>query len=130
MDDRYFTRPFRYSFNLLNDPTSAWVRFDHHTGGVEHFSPGPTHGLFEPQFVPRSRDAPEGDGYLVGIANDHSRMRSEVVIADAQRLAEGPIGRVLLPFRLHMQVHGCWVPAHELPFDSEIDPDFVGGPYV
>ena len=146
MDDRYLTRPFRYSFNLLTDPTlpfdearggnlrgkitNAWYRFDHHTQRVERFSAGETHGLFEPQFVPRRRDAAEGDGYLMGVANDYAQMKSELVIADAQRLAEGPIARVKLPFRLHMQVHGCWVPAHELPFDFDIDPDFIGGPYV
>ena len=57
-------------------------------------------------------------------------MKSELVIADAQHLAEGPIARVKLPFRLHMQVHGCWVSALDLPFDFDSDPDFIGGPYV
>ena len=37
-------------------------------------------------------------------------MRSELVIADAMRLGEGPIARVKLPFRLHTQVHGWWEP--------------------
>ena len=51
-------------------------------------------------------------------------MSSELVIADAQHLAHGPIGRVKLPFRLHMQVHGCWVSSRDLPFDFDSDPDF------
>jgi carotenoid cleavage dioxygenase len=57
-------------------------------------------------------------------------MKSELVIADAQHLAAGPIARVKLPFRLHMQVHGCWASSRDLPFDFDTDPDFVGGPYV
>ena len=57
-------------------------------------------------------------------------MKSELVILDAQHLGDGPIGRVKLPFRLHMQVHGCWVSSGELPFDFDTDPDFIGGPYV
>jgi carotenoid cleavage dioxygenase len=66
--------------------------------------------------VPRSATAPEGDGFLVGVVNDFSAMRSELVIVDAQRLEEGAIARVLLPFRLHTQVHGWWVSAADLPF--------------
>ena len=146
MDDRYLSLPFRYSFNLLTDPelpydeerggslrgkvSNTWYRFDHEANRVDKFFPGNTHGLYEPQFVPRRKDAPEGDGYLIGIANDYAEMKSELLIADAQHLADGPIARVKLPFRLHMQVHGWWVPSTELPFDFDIDQDFVGGPYV
>ena len=132
MDDRYMTRPFRYSYMLMVDPdvpydrvlggnlsvriANAWYRFDHATGRHARFIAGNTHGLSEPQFVPRSADAPEGDGFLVGVANDFSSMRSELLIADAQRLEEGVIARVQLPFRLHTQVHGWWVSAADLPF--------------
>jgi carotenoid cleavage dioxygenase len=59
--------------------------------------------------VPRSADAPEGDGYLIGVVNDFRSMRSELVVVDAMDLAAGTIARVKLPFRLHMQVHGWWV---------------------
>jgi carotenoid cleavage dioxygenase-like enzyme len=132
MDDRYLTRPFRYSYMLMLDRdvpfdrdrggnlavrvANAWYRFDHATGRHDRFIAGTTHGLSEPQFVPRSADAPEGDGFLVGVVNDFSAMRSELVIVDAQRLEAGAIARVLLPFRLHTQVHGWWVSAADLPF--------------
>ena len=141
MDDRYLTLPFRYSFNLLTDPEfpyderrggplrgkvwNAWYRFDHETNHIDKFFAGDTHALWEPQFVPRHKDAPEGDGYLIGVANNHAEMKSELVIVDAHRMAEGAIARVKLPFRLHMQVHGWWVPATELPFDFATDPDFA-----
>jgi carotenoid cleavage dioxygenase-like enzyme len=125
IDDRYLTQPFRYSYMLALDPArpfdrarggnlsvrvaNSYFRFDHHAQKIDRFHAGDTHGLAEPQFVPRSADAPEGDGWIIGVANDFSRMCSELVIADAQRLEEGPIARVRLPFRLHTQVHGCWV---------------------
>ena len=146
MDDRYLTLPFRYSFNLLSDPTfpfdesrggnlrgriaNAWYRFDHRSMSVERFFAGDTHSLHEPQFVPRRPDAAEGDGFLIGVADDYAERKSELVIADAQRLTEGPLARVKLPFRLHMQVHGCWASSGDLPFDFDVDPDFIGGPYV
>jgi carotenoid cleavage dioxygenase len=94
---------------------NAWYRFDHRSGRHDRFIAGTTHGLSEPQFVPRSADAPEGDGFLVGVANDFSTMRSELVIVDAQRLEDGALARVKLPFRLHTQVHGWWVSAADLP---------------
>jgi carotenoid cleavage dioxygenase-like enzyme len=134
MDDRYLTLPFRYSYNLVSDPagkpTNAWYRFDHHLLRTECFPAGETHALHEPQFVPRRHDAAEGEGYLIGVANNHAEGKSELIIVDAQRLAEGAIAKVLLPFRLHMQVHGCWASARELPFEFDADPDFLGGPYV
>ena len=146
MDERYLTLPFRYSFNLLSDPTfpfdaarggvlrgaitNAWYRFDHRAMTVERFVAGDTHSLHEPQFVPRRPDAAEGDGYLIGVADDYAERKSELVIADAQRLSEGALARVKLPFRLHRQVHGCWASSGDLPFDFDVDPDFIAGPYV
>lgn len=146
MDDRFLTLDYRWSFNLLTDPdlpwdaeasgvpvgsaTNAWYRFDHQNQSVDKFFAGPTHALFEPQFVPRRDGAPEGDGYIVGVANDYAAMRGELVIADAQHLADGPVARVLMPFRLHMQVHGWWVPASTLPFDFGHDFDYHGPDYA
>ena len=133
IDDRYVTRKNRYSFMMMSDPTmpvnrdfadtlavrvsNAWYRFDHVTGGIEKFSPGDSHGVSEMQFVPRSPTAPEGDGYLIGVVNDFRALRSELVVVDAMDLAAGAVARVKLPFRLHMQVHGWWVPRAELPFE-------------
>jgi len=37
------------------------------------------------------------------------------VIVDAQRLSEGEIARIILPFRGGPQVHGAWYEAEELP---------------
>jgi carotenoid cleavage dioxygenase-like enzyme len=45
-------------------------------------------------------------------------MRSELVIADAERLGEGDIARIILPFRISQQVHGIWAGAKELPLTS------------
>jgi carotenoid cleavage dioxygenase len=132
VDDRYLTRPFRYSYMMMTDPSmpfderrggtlaargsNAWVRFDHATGETTAFFAGDVHGVSEPQFIPRATDSPEGDGYLIGAVNNFEEKRSEIVIADAQRLGEGPIARIKLPFRLHTQVHGWWASADDLPF--------------
>ena len=126
MDDRYIARNFRYSFMGYFDPTkplhacmnnmtgritNCYGRYDHLTGKVDTFFAGSAHSLQENCFVPRSVNAPEGDGYVIGVATDYAAMKSELVVIDAQRMTEGAIARVKLPFRIHPQVHGWWTPA-------------------
>ncbi len=61
--------------------------------------------------MPRARDAPEGDGYVMGIVNRRAENRSDLVILDAQRMDEGPIATIKIPVRLKYGIHGNWVPA-------------------
>jgi carotenoid cleavage dioxygenase-like enzyme len=130
VDPRYLTRDQRYVFtgftddtkpfntarggNLAGRVTNSYGRFDFKTGKTEAMFAGDTHSLAEACFVPKKGD--EGTGYIIGVASNFAEMRSELVIADAQRLSEGPIGRVLLPFRAAPQVHGTWVNVDQLPF--------------
>jgi carotenoid cleavage dioxygenase len=67
-------------------------------------------------FAPRSKNAPEGDGYLIGIVtrlNEHGR--SDLVLVDAMNLEAGPIAIVKMPYRIVGQVHGFWTPGDQLP---------------
>lgn len=115
-DDRYHTVPYRYGFQIGGGPDGAgWLRMDHQTGKVDVFNPGPDAQLSEMCFVPRRKGAPEGDGYLVGVCSRlKENRRSDLLIVDAQRLSEGPIATVKLPYRAAPQVHGFWVPGDQL----------------
>jgi carotenoid cleavage dioxygenase len=95
-------------------PTNSYLRFDVHSGQVDRYFAGPAHTLQECTFVPRASGR-EGDGYLIGVCSNFRDMRSELIIADAERLGEGDIARVILPFRISPQVHGTWASAKELP---------------
>jgi carotenoid cleavage dioxygenase len=110
-DDRYHTVPYR--FGILNG--GGWTVLDHQKGTSKTFTlPGAS--LAEATFVPRKRGAPEGDGYLIGVA---SRMkengRSDLVIVDTQDLDAGPVATIKMPYRVVGQIHGYWVPGDELP---------------
>lgn len=94
---------------------NSYGRFDVATGKLDSYFAGATHNLQECSFVPR-KGTTEGDGYLVGVAENFAERRSELIIADAQRLGEGDVARVILPFRISGQVHGVWAGADELPF--------------
>ena len=110
-DDRYHTVPYRWG--ILNG--SGWNLLDHQTGKVQTFTlPGAA--LAEATFVPRKPGAPEGDGYLIGVASQMKEAgRSDLIIVDTQDLAAGPIATVHMPYRVVGQIHGLWVPGDQLP---------------
>ena len=116
-DDRYQGRPYRYGYMIVYrsaDGSSATGRLDHETGELETYAPGPGDAVQECQFVPRSPDAPEGDGWLLVPVNRISENRSDLVVLDAQDIAAGPVATIKLPVRVRATFHGTWVPADAL----------------
>lgn len=116
-DDRYHTLPYRYGFMLAFGATGpCWTMVDHHTGEKSVYAPPPGSVPSEMCFVPRSKDAPEGDGYLIGIVTRKMEGgRSDLVLVDTRDLAAGPVATIKLPCRIVGQVHGFWVPGDSLP---------------
>ncbi len=128
-DDRFHTLPYRYGFmptmdstrpfderlaRVLTQPVNCYTRFDHGTRATASFFVGGESTLQECVFVPRRAGALEGDGYLVGLANRLLEGRTDLLVLDAQHLAEGPVATVRLPFRLGMGIHGWWVSEAQL----------------
>ena len=101
IDERFYTRPNRYVWvqyadldrpfhgDLPDDPrlrpVNCYGRFDMIDRTMEAYFAGPENVLQEPVFVPRSVDAAEGDGSIMGTAHNLVEMRTEVVILEAQR---------------------------------------------
>jgi len=116
-DDRYQGRPYRYGYMIVyrsSDGSSSIGRLDHATGELDVWSPGPGDTVQEAQFVPRTPDAPEGDGWLVLPVARVSKGRSDLVILDAANLAAGPVATLRLPVKVRATFHGTWVPAETL----------------
>ena len=128
-DDRYHTLPYRYGFmptidftkpvdeRLANAPTrpvNCYTKFDVQTRQTSTFYVGNACSLQECCFVPRSARAPEGDGYLLGIANVLLEGRSNLVVVDTQHMEDGAVATVKLPFRLNQGIHGWWVPGNNI----------------
>jgi carotenoid cleavage dioxygenase len=123
-DDRYNTMPYRYGFAACPDPDAApgavagscYARMDVQNGTYQLWNAGPSVSLAEPVFAPKSRNAREGEGYLLGVAYHYTEnLRSDLVILDAEHLNEGPIARVKLPLQASPQVHGWWVREDQYP---------------
>lgn len=116
-DDRYQGRDYTHGFVIVyrsRDGSSSTGRVNVRTGELDVWSPGPGNTVQECQFVPRTPDAPEGDGWLLVPVSRVAEMRSDLVVLDAQNLAVGPVATVKLPVRVRSTFHGTWVPAETL----------------
>ncbi|MCA9577859.1 MAG: carotenoid oxygenase family protein, partial [Myxococcales bacterium] len=113
-------RPTRYSYNMRIAPTPTLrfdgvVKYDTTTGETSEHVFGPGRYGSEAPFAPADPSraqlaAHEDDGYLTSFVHDEGTGRSEVVVLRAQDLAAGPVARVLLPRRVPLGFHACWVP--------------------
>ncbi|WP_313806293.1 carotenoid oxygenase family protein [Sphingobium sp.] len=135
VDERFMGQDMRYAYTSFNDGSKALDRdrvgtgirritnsygvFDMKDRTMRSFYAGPTHALQEVTFVPRHADAEEGDGWLIGTANNYADMRTELVVVDASHPEDGALGRVILPFRSNVQVHGRWYSDEQLNFGRE-----------
>ncbi|MFI4936503.1 MAG: carotenoid oxygenase family protein [Caulobacterales bacterium] len=113
-DERRAGLGYRHGWFAASTRRPEGVRFDAiahidlTTGKrVQHvFDSGDAPG--EPVFVPRSADAPEGDGWLVAVVYRQAEDRSDFVVFDAQDVPAGPIAVARLPRRVPFGFHGNW----------------------
>ena len=114
-DERFFGQPYRYTYTMaLPDgefaiDSSKLYKHDLEAGTreVHEFGEGRYPGEFV--FVPRSQDAPEGDGWMVGLVIDLPHETTDLVILDATRFAEAPVASIRIPHRVPPGFHGNWV---------------------
>lgn len=129
IDDRYATQPHGHGWMPVTDMSMPFNgpsarasglrlnRLGHmnfRTGKESTWFCGPDSLIQEPCFVPRTPDAPEGDGYIVALVDDIVRNYSDLVMLDAQNVEAGPLCRIKLPFRLRQGLHGNWADANQL----------------
>jgi len=87
---------------------------DLESGEEQHLWCGPVSSLQEPCFIPRSKDAPEGDGWIVMVCNRLEEQRSDLLLFDALQVDKGPIATIKIPIRLRFGLHGNWANAAEI----------------
>ncbi|MCY1667302.1 carotenoid oxygenase family protein [Rhizobium sp. SL86] len=129
-DDRYMGRQYSHGFVIAMDPTKPFneerigprpfqffnqlAHINVGTGKIKTWFADDQSCFQEPIFVPKRADAPEGEGYVIGLCNRLLDQATDLLILDAQHLDEGPIATVKLPMRLRMSLHGNWVPGSVL----------------
>jgi carotenoid cleavage dioxygenase len=91
------------------------------TGAEQHWWCGPVSSLQEPCFIPRSKQAPEGDGWIVQICNRLDEHRSDLLLFDALDIAKGPIATIDIPIQMRFGLHGNWVNAADIGLKAARD---------
>ena len=108
--NRYTYHVLMGRMRTLEQPHFAGLaKYDLQKGSAVTYHPGEGYWFSEAPFAPRSNPQSEDDGYLVGFVWNGLENRSEVWIIDAQKLAEGPVARVILPQRVPHGFHSTWV---------------------
>lgn len=130
IDDRYASQPYRHGWLLVSDFQKPFegpggrasglmmntiAHIDVSTRKQSTWWAGAQSMAQEVCFIPRTRDAAEGDGYLVALIDNLVTNYSDLAIFDAQHVAEGPLARAKLPFRLRPGLHGNWADRSQLP---------------
>jgi carotenoid cleavage dioxygenase-like enzyme len=83
------------------------------TGKTEYYDPGEHCHVEEPVFIPRTKDAPEGDGWVLTMVERRAINRSDLVLLDTKNFSQ-PTAIIQLPYKIRGQIHGNWVPAEQL----------------
>jgi carotenoid cleavage dioxygenase-like enzyme len=113
-DERRAGLSYRHGWfaGRLNKPADfdfdCIAHIDHATGKRTDYAFAPGEAPGEPIFVPRSADAPEGDGWLIATLYRAAEDRSDLVIFDALDIASGPIAYAKSPRRVPFGFHGNW----------------------
>lgn len=117
-DERRIGKPYRHLFTVgfrqASQSAEADGRLLHHdlaTGArrVHDFGAGRLPGEFV--FVPRATDAPEGDGWVMGLVVDPARGETALEILDASDVEAAPVARILIPHVVPPGFHGNFIPA-------------------
>jgi carotenoid cleavage dioxygenase len=118
IDDRYTGSPYRYAFTVGLRPGQgaalagpALLRHDLVTGRVDRHDFGAGREGGEAVFVPRAADAPEADGWLLGVVHDTATNRSELVVIDTADFTGPPVAAIRLPVRVPHGLHAQWTAA-------------------
>jgi carotenoid cleavage dioxygenase-like enzyme len=88
------------------------------SGAEQHWWCGPVSSLQEPCFIPRSKQGPEGDGWIVQICNRLDDHRSDLLLFDALDIAKGPIAAIDIPIQMRFGLHGNWVDAADIGLNT------------
>ncbi|MGH3169823.1 MAG: carotenoid oxygenase family protein [Trebonia sp.] len=110
VDERVVGRRHRYGYTVLQyvEEPDALLKHDLDRGTTEVRSFGAGREPGEFVFVPRTADAAEDDGVLMGFVYDAATDRSDLMLLDAATLED--VAAIHLPTRVPNGFHGNWIP--------------------
>ncbi|KAF9890399.1 hypothetical protein FE257_006067 [Aspergillus nanangensis] len=122
IDERFMTRPYTHVFLgvVLGNPgpgvipsLNGLAMVNTETGKTVFYNPGDDCHVEEPVFIPRQRDAPQGDGWVLTMVERKATNRSDLVLLDTRDFSR-PAALIRLPYRIRSQIHGNWAAGEQL----------------
>jgi carotenoid cleavage dioxygenase len=113
---------YAYTVHISAETTflfDALMKYDLHTGAAETHVLGAGRWGSEMVFVPRAGASCEDDGWVLSYVLDDATGRSEVVVLEAADFGGPPVARVLLPARVPIGFHACWMPGAQVSVTPE-----------
>ena len=118
IDERYQTEPYRHGWllgmGMGPGSRASLAHLDLATGKKQVYQAAENRNLQEPCFIPKSKTAPEGEGYIVQVQPHSDDGQSDLLLFDAQHVDEGPMATIHVPIRMRFALHGNWAAGEEL----------------
>ncbi len=121
IDDRRTGLPYRYAYTLglpaeitetlVGEAPLIKHDLEHGPTVLHQFGRDRVAGEFV--FVPRTPDANEDDGWLIGFVIEADGTTTALEILDARNMAAPAIATIRVPHRIPPGIHGAWLPAHD-----------------
>ncbi|UQC74980.1 isoeugenol monooxygenase [Colletotrichum lupini] len=140
LDERFLSKSYNYVWinvyihedqsgdgHTIVEGLNGLAMHNSKTKETKCFNAGPESFCQEPIFIPRSDDAPEGDGWVMTMVERRGANRNEIVVLDTKDF-ENPIAVIQLPFHVKAQVHGNWVDQRRLKAWQKLARDAVPEP--
>lgn len=109
-DHRYQMRKYRHGWLLGFSGARSNIGHVDLTAGATHVWNAPANKVVqEPTFIPRTADAPEGDGWIAQATTDTDTGLTELNLFEATAISRGPIATIKTPVHLKPAYHGNWV---------------------
>ena len=115
LDERFTGLNYRHGYfgcvtveHPLARGYNAIGHIDHRSGKIRRFEMSGEFATSEPVFVPRNKNAPEGQGYLLANVYDATIDKSHLIVLDAENVEKGPLGKAMLDHRVPFGFHGNW----------------------
>jgi len=111
-NDAFGGRAYRYGYTVSAVNAQEFgptFKHDVTTGRTEVHDYGPGRSALEPVFVAREGATAEDDGWVMSYVYDADRNATDVVILDAQCVADRPVATISLPVRVPFGFHGNWL---------------------
>lgn len=90
------------------------IKYDTESGASRTWEYGAQRWGGEAAFAPKPGGTAEDDGYLITFLYDEAQDQSELLVIDAADVEAGPVATVIIPQRVPIGYHTCWVDAEQM----------------